>query len=504
MSVIDAALAARVEAWIDSAGHTPDSMSTTAMAVMAAGFDPSGVFIVMDAEARGDSSELLAAASAIGVGTLSADASQLNRRIAETSAEFLFVVRWAVVTPDLLPKVVGFLDRFPAVGITYGDSATDAGQPLLRPLFSPIRLRSNDYLGPVVAARVAVVRDTGGFRDQARRAQVLDLVLRANAAGVQVALNPQVLAAEDLAPGDFAGTAAAQRDVVASHLRETGVTATLDEVEPFVRRVRYAIEGDPLISIVIPTRGGVAEIAGRRRVLVIDAIKGIVERSTYQNIEFVVVADAETPTEVVESLEELCGDRLRLVLWDAPFNFSAKMNRGAVAASGEYLLLLNDDVEVVTDDWIETLLGLAQQEGVGIVGAELYFEDSTVQHAGQVYTGGVAGHAAFGWVGGRDDSIKSMATDHEVSGVTAACALISRELYFEVGGFTLALPGNYNDVDLNMKVRSTGRSAVFTPWAKLYHFESKSRDPRILDSDIATLQGRWARRMQVELYSRMM
>ena len=101
--------------------------------------------------------------------------------------------------------------------------------------------------------------------------------------------------------------------------------------------------------------------------------------------------------------------------------------------------------------------------------ARLYFEDSTVQHAGQVYTGGVAGHAAFGWAGGRDDSIRSMTTDHEVSGVTAACALISRDLYFKVGGFTLALPGNYNDVDLNMKVRATGRSAVFSPWAPYSH-----------------------------------
>jgi GT2 family glycosyltransferase len=268
--------------------------------------------------------------------------------------------------------------------------------------------------------------------------------------------------------------------------------------------VRYEIVGDPLVSVVIPTRGGSAHIAGTDRVLVVEAIRGIVERSTYRNLEFVVVADAETPDEVIAALEELCGDRLRLVLWDAPFNFSAKMNRGAVVARGDYLLLLNDDVEIVTDDWIETMLGLAQQDGVGMVGAQLYFEDSTVQHAGQVYTGGVAGHAAFGWAGGRDDSIRSMTTDHEVSGVTAACALISRDLYFEVGGFTLALPGNYNDVDLNMKVRATGRTAVFTPWARLYHFESKTRDPRILESDLSTLQGRWSRRMQAELYSRMM
>ena len=500
----DHALAARVEAWIDSAGHTADEVTRTARAVLDAGFELAGVRIVVDAIAHEDTSEMMRAAESVGIAVLPAQAEALNDRLAETAAEFLFVVRWGIVVGDLLPKAVGFLDRFPATDLTYGDSVTAEGMPLLRPLFSPIRLRSNDYLGPVLVVRTGVVRTLGGFRPEARRAQVLDLALRAHAAGRTVALDPQVLATEDLAPGDFAGTSDAQTAVVASHLAERGIAASVEVVEPFVRRVRYEIVDEPLVSVIIPTRGGSAPIAGTERVLVVEAIRGIVERSTYRNLEFVVVADAETPDDVVTALEELCGDRLRLVLWDAPFNFSAKMNRGAVVARGEYLLLLNDDVEVVTDDWIETLLGLAQQDGVGIVGAQLYFEDSTVQHAGQIYTGGVAGHAAFGWTGGRDDSIKSMSTDHEVSGVTAACSLISRDLYVEVGGFTLALPGNYNDVDLNMKVRASGRAAVFSPWARLYHFESKTRDPRILESDLSTLQGRWSRRMQVELYSRMM
>ena len=504
MSVADPALAARVEAWIDSAGHTAEEVVRTARAVLDAGFDPAGVRIVVDSAALENTPEMIEGAEAVGVGILSAVSSELNARLSASTAEFLFIVRWGVVVGDLLPKVVGFLDRFPAVDATYGDSATELGIPLFRPVFSPIRLRSSDYLGPVVAVRIGAVRDLGGFHADAQRAHVLDLALRAHAGGRTVAMVPEVLATEDLAQDDFAGTSDAQRRVVEAYLGREGIVASVEDVQPFLRRVRYRIVDDPIVSIVIPTRGGSAEIAGTQRVLVVEAIRGIVERSTYQNLEFVVVADSETPNAVIAELEALCGDKLRLVLWDAPFNFSAKMNRGAVAAKGDYLLLLNDDVEVVTDDWIETMLGLAQQDGVGIVGAELFFEDSTVQHAGQIYTGGVAGHAAFGWVGGRDDSIKSMASDHEVSGVTAACALISRDLYFEVGGFTLELPGNYNDVDLNMKVRATGRSAIFSPWARLYHFESKTRDARILDSDIATLQGRWSRRMQVELYSRMM
>lgn len=493
------------EAWIDSAGQTVSEVESMIESIASTRDGATtSVFLVVDRSSMQGSTDMLAAADRHGVGVLSADTAALNARLVETKSDFLIVVRWGRPVPELSSRLLRFFERFPEADLVYGDSTTDTGRPLLRPSFSPIRLRSNDYLGPVICIRVDVLRRLGGLRAEARRAQVLDVALRADREGAAIALIPERLAAEDLAPGDFAGTSDAQRRVVESWLDDSGIVATVEDVKPFVRRVRYEVVGEPLISVVIPTRGSSVRIGNVDRSLVVEAVRGIVERSTYSRLEFVVVADAETPVEVIEELDAICGDRLRLVLWDAPFNFSAKMNRGAAAAHGDYLLLLNDDVEMVTDDSIETMLGLAQQEGVGIVGAQLYFEDSTVQHAGQVYTGGVAGHAAFGWPGGRDDDVASMVTDHEVSGVTAACALMRRDLYVEVGGFTLSLPGNYNDVDLNLKVRMTGRSAVFTPWSRWYHFESKTRDPRILESDLGTLQARWARRMQLEMYSRML
>ncbi len=484
-------------AWIDAAGHGDADIDEMVASLVAAGLAAEDIHVVVpepEAGARPD-----------GVAVVTADAVELDRTWRASDAEFLMLVRRGRAVPEAVTRVTTFLDRFPEIDVVYGDSVTvQDASPLTRPRFSPLRLRSNDYLGPIVVVRRTVLERLGGFRHEARRAQVLDLVLRADEAGLTVALDPEILAREDLADVDFASSEAAQLRVVRDHLERSGARAEIESVRPYIRRLRYGIVGDPTVSIVIPTRGGSAHVAGSDRVLVVEAIRGIVERSTYRNLEFVVVCDRETPDTVVDELRSLCGDRLRIVLWDAPFNFSAKMNRGAAAATGDYLLLLNDDVEVVTDDWIETMLGLAQQRGVGMVGAMLYFEDSTIQHAGQVYTGGVAGHAAFGWPGGRDDVLGSLVTDHEVSGVTAACALVARDVYAEVGGFTLALPGNYNDVDLNMKIRQTGRSIVFTPWARLYHFESKSRDPRILPTDIETLQSRWLRRMQVEMYSRML
>ncbi|WP_353828583.1 glycosyltransferase family 2 protein [Agromyces sp. SYSU T0242] len=502
--VDDAGAGSRHEAWIDAAGLAPGEARRAVDAVLATGVPASHVRLVVQASAEVALDDARAAASETGAALLDGDPASLDGRLAATDAGVLVFVRAGRVVPEAFARIDGFLDRFPHVDAVYGDSVTEAGEPLLRPVDSPIRLLGNDFLGPVVAVRTEVLRRLGGFRPDARRAQVLDVALRLRRAGARLALVPEVLATEDVIHDDYAGTSDAQRRVVEHDLEERGVAAEVEDVEPFLRRVRFDVAESPLVSVVIPTRGSSADIGGVDRVLVVEAVRGVIEGSTYRNVEVVVVADRETPAPVIEELERICGDRLRLVLWDAPFNFSGKMNRGAAAARGEYLLLLNDDVEIVTPDWIEALLGPAQQPEVGIVGAQLYFEDSTLQHSGQVYTGGVAGHAAFGWEGGRDDSIRSLSVDHEVSGVTAACALMRRDLFLEVGGFSLAFPGNYNDVDLNMKVRATGRSAVFTPWARLYHFESKTRDPKILDTDISTLQARWARRMQVELYSRML
>lgn len=484
-----------IEVWITTAGRPGTDVATSVGCAAAAGVAPENIFLIIDAEGGADAREARALVDSLGLGQLAADVAALDERLGATTARTIVLVRSARLATSGCAAISGFLDRFAEVAMVYGDSNDSGGRDVLRPAYSPIRLRGSDFLGPIIGLRVDAIRALGGITGIGVDTFAFELALRA---GASVALLPEVIATSDaLAVGPTDDLRAAVEAVLPPR-------AAVEQLTPGLRRVRYGVAGEPLVSIVIPTRGGSAWIAGADRVLVVDAVRGIVETSTYRNVEFVIVADAETPGEVLADLTALCGDRLTLVSWDAEFNFSAKMNRGAAAARGDYLILLNDDVELVTVDWIETMLGLAQQPGVGMVGAQLYFEDSTLQHAGQVYSGGVAGHAAFGWAGGRDDSLRSLTIDREVSGVTAACAMISRDLYTEVGGFTLALPGNYNDVDLNLKVRATGRTAVFSPWVRLYHFESKSRDPRILPTDLETLQGRWLRRMQVEMYSRML
>ncbi|MBC7591453.1 MAG: glycosyltransferase [Salinibacterium sp.] len=307
---------------------------------------------------------------------------------------------------------------------------------------------------------------------------------------------PEVLAIE---AEPSSGSIAADPGVVSRHLDKIGVENSIELVHGSLR-VRYPVAGEPLVSLIIPTRGSSALIGGRSSKLIVDAVRGIVERSTYQAFELVIVADDATPQHVIDALILVAGDRLRLVRWSREFNFSAKMNRGAIFARGEYLIMLNDDVEVISPGWIETMLGLAQQHDVGLVGTLLLFEDGTVQHGGHLYSASWAGHSALGWEASRDDRIGSMHVDREVSGVTAACAMVRADTFWEVGGFSLEFAGNYNDVDLSLKVAATGRRNVWTPHARLFHFESKTRVAAVLPEELEALRARWGTRLLSDPY----
>lgn len=443
------------------------------------------------------------------VGAKSAD--QLNEELNSISPEFIaLVTSRAVLAPSAVGDAVKAFQRFPATDLIYGDSMAPAGHGLLdRPGFSPVRLRSQDYLGEVLVVRTELLGRIGGFRAGLEGTHLYDVALRAVAIGAHVLHLPLVLSFSDRVDElliarriDRQRTADPHIEVrlraIEDHLEQLGVVGTVEQDDQGAIRIRYPVVGEPRVSLIIPTRGSSAVIAGRSRVLITEAIRGILERSTYQNIEFVVVADDDTPQSVIDELMDVAGERLRLVRWTDPFNFSAKINRGAVCATGEYLLPLNDDIELVTPDWIEVMLGLAQQSSIGLVGVTLFFEDGSIQHAGHLYRDGAAGHVALGWDLSWDDRLGSLSVDREVSGVTAACAMVSADNFWKVGGFSALLPGNYNDVDFCMKTRAQDLSVVWTPHVRLYHFESKSRVATIAPSELDAIRGRWARLMHTD------
>ncbi|MBO0693249.1 MAG: glycosyltransferase, partial [Acidimicrobiaceae bacterium] len=370
----------------------------------------------------------------------------------------------------------------------------------LKPDWSPERLRCQQYVNHLSVYRRALVDEIGGVRAGFDGSQDYDLVLRATEAARRIVHVPEVLYHWRVGPGQGSSTPnpavceAASR-AIKEHCDRIGVEARVEQIDPVgVFRLHRALRQEPLVSIVIPTRGSIGKLGGEVAPFVTSAVRSIVERSTYAHLEFVVVADTVTPAEVVAELYELLADRLTLVPYDRPFNFSHKIDLGVAAAKGPYVLLLNDDIEVITPDWIETMLGIGQQADVGMVGATLLLEDDTLQHAGHLYLGEtVIQHVAYGQDYRSPGPDMALVADRECSGVTAACALMTRSVFFEVGGLSRLFPVNFNDVDLSLKLRSLGYRIVVTPHARLHHYESKSRRVGVGPSEVALIRSRWGR-----------
>lgn len=281
---------------------------------------------------------------------------------------------------------------------------------------------------------------------------------------------------------------------LSGHLERTGLVGSVSPGScPGTYRVAYALAARPLVSILIPNKDAATVL---RRCL-----DSIAERTTYPNYEVIVIennsADASTFA-YYDALAE--AGKVHVIRWPGPFTFSEINNFGAKAARGDYLLFLNNDIEVITPDWIEQMLMYAQREDVGAVGAKLYYPDGRVQHAGVIV--GVLGVGYHGFSGFSHDAQGYMCrlqVPVDLSAVTAACMLVRRNVFDEAEGFDPALAIAFNDVDLCLRIGEMRKRIVFTPYAEMYHHESYSRGSdedtpekhaRFL-REIAFFQSRW-------------
>ena len=244
----------------------------------------------------------------------------------------------------------------------------------------------------------------------------------------------------------------------------------------------------PLVSVVVPSIATTGTVFGAERCFVVEAVRAVLDPAGVA-AEVIVVAGREMPAQRRAELSALSSD-VRIVDYDAPFNFSESVNLGAAHARGEHLLLLNDDTQPITPDWLVQMLDSAAAPNVGAVGARLLFEDGTLQHAGHTYRTSLD-HVGFGLPGDAPGRGGILRRRRPVAGVTAACMLVPFRVYDAVGGLCPELPGNYNDVDLCMKIRAAGLSIVYEPSAELYHFESRSRVAGIRPEEIEFIQSRW-------------
>jgi GT2 family glycosyltransferase len=294
----------------------------------------------------------------------------------------------------------------------------------------------------------------------------------------------------------------AGKRAVQAHCDRTGIEGIVerDGADPGVYHLNPALKREPTVSIVIPTCGQMREVRYEPVVLVSHCIRSIVEKSTYAAYEIVCVFDADTDPAVLAELREIAGDRLRLVRYDRPFSFSAKINLGAIRSKGEHLLMLNDDMEVITPDWIERMVMYSEIPEVGAVGGRLLWEDGRLQHVGVNFDAGLPGHLYRGFSGEFNGYGNSVLIARNCLAVTGACLMTRRELFDKVGGMTTILPVNYNDIDYCLKLRANGCRTVYDPDLVMYHFESSSRSTEVGDWEKERLIDRWRPLTAVDPY----
>jgi GT2 family glycosyltransferase len=418
-----------------------------------------------------------------------------------------------VLADAALATVALAIDASPDVDYLYSDQdrMTVEGETHSRfrkPAWSPERLRHHNYLTHLSVLRRSLVLEVGGFRAGYDGSQDHDLLLRVTERAREVRYLPEVLYHWREVPGSAAGDAEAKPwawdagvRAVQDHLDRTGIRGTAHKGKaPGTYRIDREPDLTTPTSLVVPTIGASGMVRGTSRCLVVETIRSVLATTKHTALEVVVVYDTATPAPVLDRLRALSTDAtpVRLVEFTEPFSFSRKCNVGALHANGENLVFLNDDMEAISPGVPEHLTAPLAEPGVGATGPKLYFEDDTVQHAGLVYGNGTIAHSYYRVRSSSLGQYGDLWVDREVSGLTGACLAVRRDVFEEVGGFSELFPVNYNDVDLGLKIRRTGRRLVWLAGVVLYHFESMSRSNAVHDWEKELICRRWGDYREVQ------
>lgn len=361
---------------------------------------------------------------------------------------------------------------------TFNETPKDAFNPHFKPDYAPDNLRANNYICHFTAFRRELLEKAGGgFRPEFDGSQDHDLILRLTEQAEHIVHIPKILYYWRAHKGSTAEAIQAKpyvieagKKAVQAHLNRLNIKGTVEDGPcPSMYRLRYELTSTPLVSILIPNKDHKDDLKR--------CIDSIQNKTTYENYEIIVIENNSTEPETFKYYETLKHNpNIKVIPYGKPFNFSAINNEGARAAKGEQLLLLNNDTEVLSPDWIQEMLMYAQREDVGAVGAKLYYPDGTIQHAGiGIGIKMLAGHWHKNFPKDRPGYFGRLTYAQDVSAVTAACMMIPKKVYEELHGLDESFSVVFNDVDFCLRVREAGYLIVWTPWAELVHYESKSR-----------------------------
>lgn len=437
-----------------------------------------------------------------------------NEAVALAAGEYLMLCDHDdTLEPDALYEIVKAINDTGADALyTDEDKVSMDGRhyfdPNFKPDFNLFRLRENNYICHIFVVKKSLTDETGLLRSEFDGAQDFDFILRCCEKAQKITHIPKVLyhwrchmdsTAAD--PSSKAYAYEAGRKAVREHYQRLGIDAKVEMTErPGWYRSHVKVQGNPLISVIIPNKDHTDDLEL--------CLFSMTRKSTYRNYEILIVENNSEKEETFEYYRKLPDryPKARVLTWEKEFNYSAINNFAAKEAKGGYLLFLNNDVEILTPDWMEEMLQNCQQENVAAVGAKLYYPDDTIQHAGVVLgLGGIAGHIMCRASKEDPGYFGRMISVQEISAVTAACMMVKKSDFDAVGGLDETFQVAFNDIDLCMKFRAAGKKIIFTPYAELYHYESKSRGLEDtpekqfrFDKEVKRFQEKWAQQLEME------
>ncbi len=412
-------------------------------------------------------------------------AQNTNAGIAASTGEFIaFLDHDDFLEPDALFCYADALNKDKTIDVFYSDEdktdeyAAHYFYPHFKSDFNIDLLHANNYMCHFLAVRKSLVDTVGGLNEKFDGAQDYDFVLRLTENTKKIYHCPRILyhwrcsnQSTAANQGNKMYAIHAGKAALNAHYKRIGWNARAQEgaVDGWYQ-TKFTLKEEPLVSILIPNKDHTDDLDV--------CLNSFFERADYQNYEFIIIENNSVLPETFAYYEKIEKehDNVKVVYWEAGFNYSAINNFCFKFAKGDYIMLLNNDVELITPDIFQSMLGFCMRPEVGIVGAKLLYNDHTVQHAGVlVGAGGLADHVFKGIHEDDPGYMGRAISSQDVSAVTAACLLVKRSVYEEVGGLEDEFQVAFNDVDFCLKVRKAGYLIVYDADVKLFHYESKSR-----------------------------
>lgn len=407
-----------------------------------------------------------------------------NRALSKATGDYItFLDHDDFLSPNALFEVYQVINEEGADFI-YSDEALvnpldQIVDGLFKPDFSPDFLLSLNYINHLMVIKKSLIEKTGGFQEGLEGSQDYDVALKNSEVAKKICHIPKILYFWRLSSGTFSATATNKRKIhnagkkaIESALKRRAIDAEVFQAKRIYNyHVKRKIKNNPMVSIIIPFKD--------KADVLTTCIESILFNTTYNNFEIIGISNNSKKKDTFKTMEqlELLDKRVRFHKHDISFNYSEINNYGATLSTGEHLLLMNNDIEIINKEWLEELLQHSQCDDVGAVGGKLYYPNNTIQHAGVILgISGFAGHSHRHFPRERDGSINRLVNTCNVSAVTGALLLVKKRLYEEVGGLDQDnLQIALNDVDFCLKLREKGYINIFTPFCEAYHHESATR-----------------------------